>query len=195
MQNLVKLADAKLPTKYGDFNIIAFSVDKNDPSPHLVLIHEDVDVSQPVELRIHSECITGDLFGSKKCDCGEQLQYSMEHLSAHKGVLIYLRQEGRGIGIVNKLKAYKLQEQGLDTIESNVHLGFLPDERDFQIAINILKFLKINSVNLLTNNPEKLDVFLNSGIKLVERVPIIIEANETNKKYIDTKKSKMGHLY
>jgi GTP cyclohydrolase II len=195
MQNLKKLAEANLPTKYGDFNIIAFSDKIDDPIPHLALVHKDVNIDDIINVRIHSECITGDLFGSKKCDCGEQLAYSMSYLNESKGILIYLRQEGRGIGLINKIKAYKLQESGLDTIESNVHLGFQPDERDFEIAVNILELLQVKSINLLTNNPEKLDVFKDSKVSLVNRIPIVIPSNDKNKDYLAVKKAKMGHLY
>lgn len=185
---------AKLPSKYGDFDLIALADSTEDQMPHLVLKHEQIDLSKPVTMRIHSECITGDLFGSLRCDCGEQLDQSMKIIAEEKGLLIYLRQEGRGIGILNKLKAYNLQDEGMDTIKANTHLGLEADGRAYDIAINILNALQVKEVKLLTNNPEKIKAFDESQIKVIERIPISIPANDTNSKYLKTKKDQMGHF-
>ncbi len=147
-----------------------------------------------VNLRIHSECMTGDVFGSTRCDCGEQLASSMKYLEDHGGMLIYLRQEGRGIGLVNKLKAYNLQDEGMDTIRANHALGFHTDERDFSVAIAILNSMSVKQVHLITNNPDKMDAFANSGIEIVSRIPIMIEPRPENRHYLTTKKQALGHL-
>ena len=145
-------------------------------------------------MRIHSECITGDLFGSKRCDCGEQFLESMKIIQANHGVMIYLRQEGRGIGLINKLEAYNLQDVGYDTIEANVHLGFEPDERDFDIAIDILNDLGISQIELITNNPEKIAAIDNSSVLLIKRIPVIIPSKSENQQYLKVKQEIMGHL-
>ena len=173
----------------------AFATDPSDQMPHLALIHEEMDPSQPVLTRIHSECLTGDLFGSKRCDCGEQLTRSMELISKSKGVLLYLRQEGRGIGLINKLKAYNLQDFGLNTIDANLHLGFEIDARQYDIAIMMLENLQISKIRLLTNNPEKISAFEHSTIEVVERVPLIMTPQKENLGYMETKQNEMGHLY
>ena len=162
--------------------------------PHVALVAEGVDVSKPVTIRIHSECLTGDLFGSKRCDCGEQLQKSLEIIAKEKGVLIYLRQEGRGIGLINKLKAYQLQDVGLNTIDANTHLGFEADSRHYDIAIDILKELKIAQIHLLTNNPEKIAAFEEEDIEVVQRIPLITTPLPENEAYLNTKKDILGHL-
>ena len=149
-------AEAKLPTEWGQYQIIAYSDNENDWMPHLAMISANTNLNQTVNIRIHSECITGDLFHSKRCDCGKQLDAAMKYIHENGGILLYLRQEGRNIGIINKLKAYNLQDKGLNTAEANIELGFPADARDFKIAVEILEDLGITSINLLTNNPEKI---------------------------------------
>ena len=183
-----------IPTKHGDFLMSTFSIDQTDRMPHLVLSHGDRANWHVANVRIHSECITGDLFGSLRCECGEQLNSSLEYIKANEGLLIYLRQEGRGIGIINKLKAYVEQDKGLDTAEANEHLGFGLDERNYDVAIQILNHYGINKINLLTNNPEKIAAFDGSGIQVVNRIPLEMEPNATNYRYLHTKKEVFGHL-
>ncbi len=183
-----------IPTKHGNFLMSTFSSDQNDRMPHLVLSHGDIDSWNVANVRIHSECITGDLFGSQRCECGEQLQASLEYIQAHEGMVIYLRQEGRGIGIINKLKAYVEQDKGLDTAQANEHLGFGLDERNYDVAIQILNSYGIDKINLLTNNPEKISAFAESNINVIDRIPLEITPNETNYKYLHTKKEVFGHL-
>ncbi|MBK9735013.1 MAG: GTP cyclohydrolase II [Saprospiraceae bacterium] len=185
---------ANLPTKWGHFNIYAFSESHEEPSPDLALVHVDIDKNSIVAVRIHSECITGDLFGSKRCDCGDQLDMSMKLISEQKGMLIYLRQEGRGIGLINKLEAYNLQDNGLDTFEANVHLGFEPDDRDFNTAVDIMNDLGIKKIDLITNNPEKIAAIESSSIILNSRIPIIIPTKKENERYMKAKQTHMGHL-
>ncbi len=163
--------------------------------PHLALVHETMDNQGPVLVRIHSECMTGDLFGSKRCDCGEQLDKALELAAENGGVVIYLRQEGRGIGLINKLKAYNLQDKGLDTIQANTHLGFEADEREYDIAIKILKDLGIKAICLLTNNPDKIEAIEHSAIHIVHRVPLVIQPKTENLQYLETKRKEMGHLF
>ena len=189
-----RLESAQLPTKFGAFDIIAFGTDQSDAMPHLALVSKSLDLNQTISLRIHSECMTGDVFGSMRCDCGEQLAYSMQYLSDNGGILLYLRQEGRGIGLVNKLKAYNLQSEGLDTQDANTHLGFEPDQRDYDAAIKMLEDIGVQSVHLLTNNPLKIQAIKDSSIDIVERVPVLIKPHPENKDYIATKQEKMGHL-
>ncbi len=191
---LIKEAEATLPTDWGEFRMIAFKSEVSDYDPELALVHPDMDVSKPVDVRIHSECITGDLFHSMRCDCGPQLHAAMKHASKHKGIVIYLRQEGRGIGIINKLKAYNKQDEGLDTIEANEVLGLAVDARTYSKVIQILLSLGISQIRLLTNNPEKMAAFNGSQIELVERIPLEIPPHEGNSKYLETKKESMGHL-
>lgn len=185
---------AHLPTKWGNFSIYAYSDGHDEKQPHLAMVHEDIDIKGSVPVRIHSECITGDLFGSSRCDCGDQFEESMKIIGTHGGVMIYLRQEGRGIGLISKLEAYNLQDEGLDTIEANVHLGFEPDQRDFDIAIQILKDLDIQQIDLITNNPSKLAAIDDSPIQLNKRISIIIPAKSQNEKYLKVKQDFMGHL-
>lgn len=187
-------AEAEIPTDEGLFTMIGYSEDPNNYVPHFALVAKQTDFSKPIFVRIHSECLTGDILGSHRCDCGPQLAVSKKIIGENGGILVYLRQEGRGIGILNKLRAYVLQDQGLDTAEANEELGLEVDTRDFSPAIRILEELGVKSVKLLTNNPEKIKSFDNSEIKVVERVPLIIEPNETNLKYLTTKKDVMGHL-
>jgi GTP cyclohydrolase II len=192
---MIQQAEALIPTKWGNFRMLAFSDKPSDWMPHLALIYENTDMSGAVLTRIHSECITGDLFGSRRCDCGEQLYSAMELAAEEGGIVIYLRQEGRGIGIINKLKAYNLQDLGLSTVDANLHLGLQVDARDYHIAIDILKALHITKVRLLTNNPDKIEVFDRSGIQLVDRVPLVIAPHAENRGYLKTKQEEMGHLF
>lgn len=190
---LKRQVQANLPTKWGAYDIYAFSEEHGDQQPHIALVHKDINITNAVPVRIHSECLTGDLFGSKRCDCGEQFEESMSIISSHKGVMIYLRQEGRGIGLINKLDAYNLQDAGLDTFEANVHLGFEADERDFGIAIEILTDLGIQTIDLITNNPDKIAAIDHSVITLRNRIPIIIPPKSENEGYLKIKQN-VGHL-
>lgn len=191
---LTVLVKSSLSTKFGEFQIFAFENADCNQMPHIALVSKLLEVKENVAVRIHSECMTGDLFGSHRCECGTQLHQSLKYISKEGGILVYLRQEGRGIGLVEKLKAYQLQDQGLDTIEANIQLGHAPDERSFDIAVQILQFLEIKSIRLLTNNPDKIKTIEESDIQLLERIPLIVEPNDINKDYIDTKKKLMGHL-
>ena len=191
---LIKEAEARIPTDWGTFNMVAFKSDVSDYDPHIVMVHPDLDVTKPVTMRIHSECLTGDLFHSQRCDCGSQLDTAMKIIAEQKGMLFYLRQEGRGIGIINKLKAYNKQDEGLNTIEANEALGLEVDSRSYDEVIQILDSYNIKEIRLLTNNPEKMAAFEDSSVKLVERLPLIIPPNENSSSYLKTKKEEMGHL-
>ena len=183
----------KLPTKYGHFELIPFQ-ERENGLEHMALIKGNFTRGETVLTRIHSACATGDLFGSLRCDCGDQLIEAMKIIENNgSGVIVYLQQEGRGIGLMNKMKAYKLQELGMDTIEANVELGFAADERDYQIGTDILNALDIQKVKLLTNNPDKIIGLEENGIQVVEQVPIIILSNTFNKFYLETKETHMGH--
>lgn len=184
---------SRFPTKYGPFLIKTYPY-KVDGSPNLALITEELNTENPVFVRIHSECMTGDVFGSTKCDCGEQLDYAMKWVQEYGGVIVYLRQEGRGIGLENKLKAYNLQEMGFDTRQANLELGFHEDLRDYQPAIEILEDLGISQIRLLTNNPEKINAFEGTSITVTDRIPIEISPKTENIQYLRTKKLDMGHL-
>jgi len=174
--------------------LIAYAEDTSQQMPHVALVSEGMETSKPVTIRIHSECLTGDLFGSKRCDCGEQLQRSLEIIAKEKGVLIYLRQEGRGIGLINKLKAYQLQDVGLNTLDANTHLGLKVDDRHYDIAMEMLRDLSISRINLLTNNPDKIAAFDDGDIEVVKRIPLVTVPLPENKGYLDTKKDLLGHL-
>lgn len=187
-------AQSNIPTDFGMFTVYAFSEHEEDWNPHLVWVAENTDFSKTVNVRFHSECITGEIFHSKKCECGQQLDAAMKYMSENGGIIIYLRQEGRNIGIINKLRAYALQEKGFDTVEANLKLGLPADGRNFDVAVEMLKILDVKEINLLTNNPDKLKSLENSGIILNHRVPLEIESNEVNESYLSKKKDYFGHL-
>ncbi|TFG29341.1 GTP cyclohydrolase II [Candidatus Thorarchaeota archaeon] len=189
------VAIAELPSRFGEFQICGF-ISPCDKKEHTAIIKGDVVDKEGVVTRVHSECLTGDVMGSKRCDCRDQLLESLKIIEKEgTGVLLYLRQEGRNIGLTGKIKAYSLQDTGLDTIDANIHLGFQPDERDYGIAANILRNLKIKSIKLLTNNPEKIRQLTEAGINIVERLPLITEPTEYSQAYIDTKAKRSGHLF
>lgn len=194
-ESLVKrFATVKLPTKYGEFTAIAYS-NEIDNNIHIALVMGEIKPEDEILVRVHSQCLTGDVFGSKRCDCGEQLHKAMEMVNKEgKGVVLYMRQEGRGIGLMNKLKAYELQEKGLDTIEANAKLGYKPDLRDYGIGAQILVDLGVRKMRLMTNNPKKIVGLKGYGLKVVERVPIEVEPNKKNIAYLKVKKKKLGHL-
>ncbi len=187
-----QLVSARLPTVYGQFVMDAYDSGREE-MPHIVLHNQGVR-SEVVNVRIHSECLTGDVFGSTRCDCGEQLTASLKYIEQHGGMLIYLRQEGRGIGLVNKLKAYNLQDEGFDTIVANHQLGFETDLRSYDAAVTILKHYGVARINLMTNNPEKLEAFEDSGIHVESRIPVVISPVADNERYLQTKKDGMGHM-
>ncbi|SMO43574.1 GTP cyclohydrolase II [Chryseobacterium rhizoplanae] len=187
-------AQSKIPTDYGLFTIYAFSENEKDWSPHLVLVAENTDYKKTVNVRFHSECITGEVFHSKKCECGQQLDAAMKYMSEKGGMIVYLRQEGRNIGIINKLKAYALQEQGLDTVEANLRLGLPADGRSFDVAVEMLNLLDVKEINMLTNNPDKMKSVENSRIILKSRIPLEIDSNEINAGYLVKKKDYFGHF-
>lgn len=195
MQEIKRQAETSIPTHFGIFNMIGYSSNPNNPMPHLALVGEKTDFTKPVLVRIHSECMTGDVFGSLRCDCGEQLEKAMTIIGKEGGIVIYLRQEGRGIGLINKMKAYNLQDQGMNTAEANIHLGFEIDERDYGIAVTILKDLNVRSVLLMTNNPEKIESLKDSAIEVVGRIPLEIKPHQENLDYLQTKQNLMGHLF
>jgi len=190
-----KIAEANLPTMWGNFKIKGF-VDAINKETHVALIQGDLSTDEPVLVRVHSQCLTGDTFGSLKCDCGSQLHRAMELITREgRGVLLYLlNQEGRGIGLIEKIKAYKLQESGMDTVEANLELGFKPDQRDYGIGAQILRSLDLKKLRVITNNPAKYIALSGYGLEIVERVPLEIEPNKENIRYLRTKKEKMGHL-
>jgi 3,4-dihydroxy 2-butanone 4-phosphate synthase/GTP cyclohydrolase II len=182
-----------MPTKYGTFKLVAFK-EKNSTNEHLALLKGEWEKEEPVMVRVHSSCFTGDILGSLRCDCGEQLQKAMQMVEAEgKGAILYMNQEGRGIGLLNKLKAYRLQEEGMDTVEANLHLGFQMDQRDYGIGAQMLRYLGITKLRLMSNNPRKRVGLIGYGLEVVENIPIIVKSNPHNKKYLQTKKDKLGH--
>ncbi len=189
-----KVAEAKLPTRYGDFTAIAYKSDI-DKDEHLALVMGNIKTKKPVLVRVHSECLTGDIFGSLRCDCGDQVIQAIKQIAAEKrGILLYMRQEGRGIGFHNKICAYELQDKGMDTVEANLSLGFEPDLRDYGIGAQILADLGLHKIRLITNNPKKVIGLEGYGIQVTETVPIIIPPNPHNRRYLETKQKKLGHV-
>ncbi len=187
-------ATAELPSQYGQFEIVAFT-NNRDGKEHVAVIHGDVDGRSEVLTRIHSECLTGDVFGSLKCDCGGQLDLALQEIAeTDAGIVLYMRQEGRGIGLANKVKAYSLQDGGLDTVEANRHLGFDDDLRDYEISARMLELVGIESIVLMTNNPAKVEGLTNAGVVIDERRPIKTTPNPHNFNYLETKRIKSGHL-
>ena len=189
-----RVAEARVPTEYGEFRAVSYS-SVVDVQEHVAFVKGDIKDNEPALVRVHSECLTGDVFGSKRCDCGYQVQLALEAIEKYgSGVLLYMRQEGRGIGIHNKLKAYALQDEGYDTVEANVMLGFAPDPRQYGIGAQILADLGVQKMKLLTNNPTKRVGLEGFGLEVVERVPIIAPHTEENTKYMETKRERMGHI-
>jgi 3,4-dihydroxy 2-butanone 4-phosphate synthase/GTP cyclohydrolase II len=191
---VTRVAEAKLPTQFGEFKVIAYK-SSTDPDEHLALVMGDVATDEPVLVRVHSQCLTGDVFHSLRCDCGEQIEMAMRRISEEgRGVVLYLRQEGRGIGLHNKIKAYALQDKGMDTVEANISLGFKPDERGYGIGAQILADLGVRNMRLMTNNPKKMTWLESYGLNIVEQLPITTRPNPHNRRYLQTKQKKLGHL-
>ncbi len=189
-----RAVSANLPTRYGNFTVYGY-INKKTKEHHIALVLGNINDGKPVLVRVHSECLTGDALGSIKCDCGEQYDKAMKAIQKEgRGVLVYLRQEGRGIGLINKLKAYALQDQGMDTVEANVALGFAPDQRDYTEGAEILVDLGVSKLRLMTNNPEKIAGLEKFGLEIIERVPIEITGKKNYEHYMKTKKDKMGHI-
>tara|TARA_B100001250_G_C19779012_1_gene780954 strand:+ start:239 stop:1444 length:1206 start_codon:yes stop_codon:yes gene_type:complete len=188
-----KVVDVNMPTKHGEFRLISY-IEKKSNQEHLALVKGNWKKNEPILVRVHSSCFTGDILGSLRCDCGDQLNDSIKMIEKEgKGVILYMNQEGRGIGLNNKLKAYKLQENGMDTVDANIHLGFKADERDYGLGAQILRSLKVKKIKLLTNNPKKRAGLIGYGLEIIENIPIKIAANKYNKNYLKTKKNKLGH--
>jgi GTP cyclohydrolase II len=193
MQRVRIAARAKLPSRFGDFEVVAFEA--VDGREHAAIVRGDVTGKRGVPVRLHSECFTGDVMGSLRCDCRQQLEESLAHIAATGlGAVLYLRQEGRGIGLANKIRAYALQEDGLDTVEANLALGFQDDERSYEVAGQMIRQLGIASVQVMTNNPKKVDGLVQAGIEVDGRIPVLVEPSTHNRAYLETKKKKSGHL-
>lgn len=187
-------AFAELPSRFGDFHIVAFT-NLRDGKEHAAIVRGEAWFAEDVPVRLHSECLTGDALGSLRCDCRDQLETALKMLGQmDKGILLYLRQEGRGIGLTNKIRAYELQDSGLDTVEANLALGFRDDERDYSIAAHMLESLRVKSIRLITNNPRKINALKGLGINVTGRIPIVIPPNQYNRFYLETKATKSGHL-
>ena len=184
-----------MPTQFGHFKLVAFQ-EKNSTNEHLALMKGTWSPDEPVMVRVHSSCFTGDILGSLRCDCGEQLHKAMQMVEEEgKGIILYMNQEGRGIGLVNKLKAYRLQEQGMDTVEANLHLGFQTDQRDYGVGAQILRHLGVTKLRLISNNPKKRVGLIGYGLEIVESIPLKVDANPFNEKYLQTKRDKLGHEF
>ncbi len=187
-------AIAELPSRFGDFQIVAFW-NNRDEKEHVAIIKGEIMGAEDVPVRLHSECLTGDVIGSLRCDCRDQLEAALRMIGQmDKGIVLYMRQEGRGIGLINKIRAYSLQDQGLDTVQANLALGFRDDERDYAIAAHMLMSLKVGSIRLITNNPKKMEQLIEHGIQINGRIPHIMPTNEHNRFYLETKAAKSGHL-
>ena len=192
MEKLIRRKEtANLPTEYGVFKAVVYECSKG--LHHIALIKGDISQDDAILVRVHSECLTGDVFHSLRCDCSQQLDKALKVIGKESGIVLYLRQEGRGIGLLNKIKAYSLQDKGMDTVEANEKLGFKADARDYTVGVQILADLGIRRMRLITNNPKKIEGLKKYGIKIVERVPLIIKPNTTNKKYLEAKRKKLGH--
>ncbi|WP_241644990.1 GTP cyclohydrolase II [Rosenbergiella metrosideri] len=191
---LTRVAEAKLPTQWGEFLMVGFE-EISTQKDHVALVFGDISGDTPVLTRVHSECLTGDALFSLRCDCGFQLESALDAIAKEgRGILLYHRQEGRGIGLINKIKAYALQDKGYDTVEANEALGFAPDQRNFSFCADMLTLLGVAKIRLLTNNPKKVSVLSEAGIKITERVPLQVGRNPKNSHYLDTKAAKLGHL-
>ena len=188
------VAMAELPSRFGDFHIVAFE-NNRDGKEHVAITHGDVIGASDVPVRLHSECLTGDVIGSLRCDCRDQLEAALRMIGKmERGLVLYLRQEGRGIGLINKIRAYSLQDAGLDTVQANLALGFRDDERDYAVAAHMLMSLDVRSVRLITNNPKKIQQLTDYGIQVTDRIPHVMEPNQYNRFYLETKAAKSGHL-
>jgi 3,4-dihydroxy 2-butanone 4-phosphate synthase/GTP cyclohydrolase II len=191
---VTRVSEAKLPTKYGNFKVIAYK-STTDPDEHLAMVMGNVNTDEPVLVRVHSQCLTGDVFHSLRCDCGEQIEMAMKRIAEEgRGVVLYMRQEGRGIGLHNKIKAYALQDKGMDTVEANLALGFKADERDYGVGAQILADLGVRKMRLMTNNPKKGIGLASYGLEIIEQLPLTSKPNPHNRRYLQTKQKKMGHL-
>lgn len=193
-ESIIEYAKSRLPTEYGEFEVYAFRQPGDDSVEHLAIVHGDLGKYDAPIARVHSECLTGEVLHSLRCDCREQLDRALTRIGQEDGVVLYLRQEGRGIGLGNKLRAYALQDQGHDTLDANLKLGFGEDDRDYQIAVDIFKHLGVETIRLMTNNPEKVAYLEKSGIRISERLPIVGTINPHNEAYLVTKKERFGHM-